>query len=54
MVEEGKEIYKNKINMTETKVFILVRGWKFATAVRKKVSETRVFGKYWKTCRFRL
>jgi len=40
--------------MTETKVFILVRGWKFATAVRKKVSETRVFGKYWKTCRFRL
>jgi len=26
MVEEGKEIYENKINMTETKVFILVRG----------------------------
>lgn len=33
-LRKERKIYENKINMTETKVLIFVRGWKFAAAKR--------------------
>lgn len=33
-LRKEQKIYENKINMTETKVLIFVRGWKFAAAKR--------------------